>query len=57
MMIPCNVNCSTYFPQIQSFLKNGFFFNALNLSFETVIIAGRLKCCGMEDQTVVAYGY
>ena len=28
---------------------------ALNLSFKNIIIAGRLKCCGMEDQTVVAY--
>ena len=31
-------------------------FNALNLPFENVIIAGRLKCCGMEDRTFVAYG-
>ena len=31
-------------------------FNALNLLFENIIIAGRLKCCGMVDQTVVAYG-
>ena len=30
---------------------------ALNLSFKNIIIAGRLKCCGMEDQTAVAYGY
>ena len=30
-------------------------FKSLNLSFE-FIIAGRLKCCGMEDRMVVAYG-
>ena len=29
-------------------------FNALNLSFKNVITTGRLKCCGMEDRTVVA---
>ena len=31
-------------------------FNALNLPFNNVIIAGKLKFCGMEDRTVVAYG-
>ena len=31
-------------------------FNALNLPFENVIIAITLKCCGMEDRTVVTYG-
>ena len=30
--------------------------NALNLSHKNVITAGRLKCCGMEDRTVVAHG-
>ena len=28
-----------------------------NLLIENVIIAGRLKCCGMEDRSVVAYGF
>ena len=28
----------------------------LNLSFKNVKTAGRLKCCGMEDRTVVAHG-
>ena len=28
-------------------------FNALNLSFLNVLAAGRLKCCGMKDHTVV----
>ena len=32
-------------------------FNALNFSFENVKIVGKLKCCGMEDRTVAAYGY
>ena len=31
-------------------------FNALNLSFKNAITAGRLKCCGMKDRTVVAHG-
>ena len=30
-------------------------FNRLNLPIVNVIIAERLKCCGMEDRTVVAY--
>ena len=32
-------------------------YNALNLLFKNVITAGRLKCCGMEDRTIVAHGY
>ena len=32
-------------------------FNALYLLFKNEITAGRLKCCGMEDRTVVAHGY
>jgi len=35
------------------FLKSQFQIKLL--SFEKVIIPGRLKCCGMEDRTVVAY--
>ena len=31
-------------------------FNALNLLFKNVVTAGRLKCCGMENLTVVAHG-
>jgi len=29
--------------------------NEQNLPFENVIFAGILKCCGMEDRTVVAH--
>ena len=32
-------------------------FNALNVSCKNVIIAGRRKCCGMVDRTVVANRY
>ena len=38
----------------QGFEKRNF--NALNLPFVSVIIAGRLECSGMEDRTVVATG-
>ena len=28
----------------------------LNLSFKNLLTTGRLKCCGMEDHTVVVHG-
>lgn len=31
-------------------------FNAHNLPFEILTIAGRVKCCSMKDRMVVAYG-
>ena len=40
---------------VAGYLKNHIF-NELNLSFKSVIFAERLKCCGMEDRTVVAHG-
>jgi len=46
------------FETTQTILANTFLFYyyALNLSFENVKTAGRLKCCDMEDRKVMAHG-
>ena len=56
LKLKCKVLYSYLFHEVTKFFENHNF-NALNLFFKNVITARRLKCCGMEDRKVVAYGY